>query len=303
MVSEMVRHVPIGVTLPQFTADPEVLISGARRAEALGLDSIWVFDHLWPLSGGRQRPVIEGWTALAWLAAATERIGIGTLVTRSSLRPAAVLAQMAGTVAAIAPGRLTVGLGSGDARSRAENEAFGIDYHPGERRATQLAATAEVLRAHWAPPAGSGETIAVIPAGPRPWPHPQLWIAGRSDAVMALAGRLADGWNGWASGPETFRADVARLERAACGRRVTPTWGGLVVLGDSDEHARYKLGSRDPSGYVVGGPDTVAAHLSALVRAGAHHLIVTFPDAARPGAFERLARAVRPRIEALVATT
>ncbi len=48
--------IKVGVTLPQFTAEPQRFVEGARVAEASGYDSMWVFDHLWPLSGGRDRP-------------------------------------------------------------------------------------------------------------------------------------------------------------------------------------------------------------------------------------------------------
>ena len=89
----------LGVTLPQFTAEPAQVVDAALRAESLGLDSSWVFDHLWPLSGGKERPALEAWTTLAYLAAATSRIDLGTLVTRSTLRQPAVLAKMAATVA------------------------------------------------------------------------------------------------------------------------------------------------------------------------------------------------------------
>ena len=59
--------VAIGVTLPQFTGDPERFLDGVRRAEELGFDSVWVFDHLWPLGGNRERPILECWTALSYL--------------------------------------------------------------------------------------------------------------------------------------------------------------------------------------------------------------------------------------------
>ena len=61
------KELLIGVSLPQFTEEPKRLLDGANRAEAAGLDSLWLFDHLWPL-GRKDRPILECWSTLAWLA-------------------------------------------------------------------------------------------------------------------------------------------------------------------------------------------------------------------------------------------
>jgi alkanesulfonate monooxygenase SsuD/methylene tetrahydromethanopterin reductase-like flavin-dependent oxidoreductase (luciferase family) len=291
--------VRLGVTLPQFSDDPGVVVAAARRAEAAGLDSVWVFDHLWPLGGSKSRPILECWTTLAWLGAATERVGIGTLVTRSTLRHPAVLAKMAATVAAIGPGRLTVGVGSGDARSRAENEAFGAPYHSGAERVAQLADTLEVLRRHRTSAtvmySGPHVRIAGLPAAPQPVPGPPLWAAGRSAAVIRLAGRLADGWNGWGIRPEAFAAAVGTLREAAAGRAVEASWGGHAILARTDAEARSRLVERRrPEHYVAGGPETLAGRLSELVATGARHLVLALADPAEPGTFELLAERVRP---------
>ena len=291
----------VGVTLPQFTSDVERFSSSAQRAEELGLDSVWVFDHLWPLSGGKDRPILEGWTSLAWLAQATSRIGIGTLVTRSSLRHPALLAKMAATVGSIAPGRLTVTIGSGDELSREENESFGIAYYEGGERVDQLASTVGVVQAFL-----SGDEIShrddfvdveALPVSPRPPERPKVWVAGRADDVLEIAGNFADGWNGWGGSPERFAQDALRVSEFAAKageRAVELTWGGLVVLGSDDDEARAKFGDRKPRDAVVGGPDTVARHLDALVAGGARHLILTFTDAGRVGSYELLAEKVRP---------
>jgi alkanesulfonate monooxygenase SsuD/methylene tetrahydromethanopterin reductase-like flavin-dependent oxidoreductase (luciferase family) len=298
-----VSRVPLGVTLPQFTGDGGTLVAAARRAEAVGLDSVWVFDHLWPLSGGKERPVLECWTALAWLAAVTERIHIGTLVTRSSLRHPAVVAKMAATVATMAPGRVTVAVGSGDDKSRAENEAFGLPYHDGVARVAQLRSFVEALARFWGEEevsfADDFTSLTSLPTSPRPEPRPSLWIGGRAAATIRLAAEMGDGWNGWGSTPEAFVGSVQRLERAAGDRCVEPTWGGVAILGGTEEEARSKLGLRDPSGYIVGAPGTVARRLDAMVEAGARHLIVTFPDAGDPQTFTRLATEVRPLLRGL----
>jgi alkanesulfonate monooxygenase SsuD/methylene tetrahydromethanopterin reductase-like flavin-dependent oxidoreductase (luciferase family) len=296
-----VTSIELGVTLPQFSDDPGVLVAAARRAEAAGLDSVWVFDHLWPLGAGKSRPILECWTTLAWLGAATEHVGIGTLVTRSTLRHPAVLAKMAATVAAIGPGRLTVGVGSGDERSRAENEAFGAPYHSGAERVAQLEDTLEVLRRHRTSASltysGPHARIAGLPTAAQPVPGPPLWAAGRSAAVIRLAGRLADGWNGWGVRPEGFAAAVETLREAAAGRTVEASWGGLAVLARTDAEARSRLaGRRHPEHYVAGGPETLAGRLSELVASGARHLVLALADPAEPGAFELLAERVRPRL-------
>jgi alkanesulfonate monooxygenase SsuD/methylene tetrahydromethanopterin reductase-like flavin-dependent oxidoreductase (luciferase family) len=239
----------LGVTLPQFTGDRDAFIGGALRAEAAGLDSIWLFDHLWPLSGGKERPILECWTALAYVAAATERIGVGTLVTRSTLRNPAVLAKMAETVADVAPDRLTVAIGSGDEVSKDENLAFGLPFLSGEARVEQLRDTVEVVRA-------------------RVGTKAPVWVAGRSEEVRRVAGESADGWNAWEASAAELGEEAATVRAAARGRTVETTWAGLGRSGDLD---------------------ALAARLEGVAAAGASHLICVFPDAATPGVYERFA--------------
>jgi alkanesulfonate monooxygenase SsuD/methylene tetrahydromethanopterin reductase-like flavin-dependent oxidoreductase (luciferase family) len=106
--------------------------------------------------------------------------------------------------------------------------------------------------------------------------------------VLEAAGRICDGWNGWGSTPEDFAADAAVVRAAAGSRHVEGSWAGLVVLADSKADAEARLGGRDPSEYLVGGPEEVGEHLRAMAAAGAEHLIVTFPDGDRSGNYERL---------------
>lgn len=289
-------EIKIGVTLPQFTDDAGVVVDGARRARDAGLDSVFVFDHLWPLSGGKERPILEAWTTLAHVAATTEEILVGSLVTRSSLRHPAVLAKMAATVGEIAPGRLIVGIGSGDEMSRPENEAFGLPYYSGDDRVQQMISTTDVVRRFLNDDAVSLKddyaALEDLPPSPTP-PPPTVWIGGRSERVLAAAGRVADGWNGWGGTPEEFAHDAATVRAAAPGRDIELSWGGLVVLAETDADAAAKLGSRNPKEYVVGGPDAVARHLGALIDGGAGHLVVTFPDAATPSNYERLGGRIR----------
>ncbi len=296
-------EVRLGVTLPQFTADADLFFDGARRAESLELDSTWVYDHLWPLSGGKERPIIEAWTALSSVAAATSTIGIGTLVTRSSLRHPAVLANMAATVGEIAPGRLTIAIGSGDQMSRDENLAFGIPYYAADRRVGQLASTVSVVARYL-----RGERISVeddyvsirdLPPSPEPVRRPLIWVGGRSDDALAVAAEWGDGWNGWAGTPDRFAQDSQRVLDLASGRgrQIELTWATTVFLERDDGAAIEKLGDRDPSRFVVGGPETVAKAFLAYVESGARHLVASFPNAQNPETYELFAGPVREAIE------
>jgi alkanesulfonate monooxygenase SsuD/methylene tetrahydromethanopterin reductase-like flavin-dependent oxidoreductase (luciferase family) len=295
-----VSQLLLGATLPQFTEDPDPFVEGAQRAEEAGLDSIWVFDHIWPLTGGRRRSILEAWTALAYVAAETKRIRIGTLVTRSSLRHPALLAKMIATVAEIAPGRLTVAIGSGDEANRAENESYGIPYFSGDASVLQLRSTVEVVTRYLTQ--GPVEVtdrfvqIDALPPSPRPPERPMVWIGGRGDDVLEVAAEHADGWNGWGGTPRRFRQDASNLVELAGGRAIEISWAGQVVLGRDRDDAAERLGDRDPRRFVVGGPGEVAAALSSFVEAGARHLICTFPRPSLPGTYESLASEVRPAL-------
>ncbi|MFN2587953.1 MAG: LLM class flavin-dependent oxidoreductase [Actinomycetota bacterium] len=285
----------LGVTLPQFTGDAGVFADGVRRAEDLGFDSLWVFDHLWPL-GARRRPLLEGWTAVAWAAATSSRATVGTLVTRSSLRHPALLAKMAATVSEVAPGRLCVAVGSGDHASSGENLSFGIRYWSGADRMDQLASVVEVLHRF-----RSDESLTVaddftqitdLPPAPGPRDY-SVWVAGRSVAALDLAARLGDGWNAWAASPEEFARAAAAVREAAGGRDVSLTWGAQVVVAETDEAARERLGARNPAHYVAGSTATVGAYLRAVVDAGADHLVLASPFASDPRDYELMAGPLR----------
>lgn len=293
------RPFKLGVTLPQFTDDPQRLLEGARRAEELGFDSLWLFDHLWPLSGGKERPIFECWTTLAFLAAETKSIGLGTLVTRSSLRHPALLVKMAATVASIAPGRLSVGIGSGDHLSRDENESFGIPYFAGDERVGQLDETVTVLKRSFEEGEitfdGDFVELKELPLSPVPPASPDVWVGGRSGDATGLAGRVADGWNGWGGDPRRFTQDAQEVLDAAAGRPVELTWGGLVRL---DPGSSAALGSASPGGdpVISGAPEEVAKLLAGFVEAGASHLVVTLAGGWKTEDLVRLAKEIRPQI-------
>lgn len=150
----------VGVTLPQFRADAEAALEAGRRAERLGLDGVFVFDHLWPM-GSPDRPIVAAMPLMGALAAETSSIAIGSLVLRIGLLPDDVLIEQVSDLGRLCEGRFIAGLGTGDRQSRQENLAFGLPYPPATRRRASLEACARALRAEGLPVwIGAGSTLA-----------------------------------------------------------------------------------------------------------------------------------------------
>lgn len=243
----------VGLVLPMATSRPTRVLEFARRAEELGYDGLFAFDHLFAPGAAPDRPSLEAFTTLAAVASVTSRAVIGTLVSRASLRSAGGLAKQAAALDDIGGGRFVLGLGAGDAGSRAEHEVFGLPYlGPGVRR-NHLEETILAVRALFRGEAWEGGDHVTALAGPLlPPPRspagPPVWIGGTSVGAVRAAARLADAWNGWAMGAREYERRVALLreESAASGRVVEPTWGGAVVVGeDATEAGRLLQGRAD----------------------------------------------------------
>jgi hypothetical protein len=195
--------VNIGLALPSFVEDAEIPITVARAAEAAGLDGVFVYDHLWRGDAPNRRPALECFTLLGAVAAETERVRVGTLVARSSLRPAATLANSFGTAQRVSGGRLIAGIGAGDSQSRPENEAFGLEFGTLVDRVTAL---------HNAVRAAAGNGYPV-------------WVGGRAVQVREIVA-VANGWNAWGIEPHTFVEQGAQIREIAPNAELT--WGGLA---------------------------------------------------------------------------
>lgn len=276
------RRVHVGLTLPSFQSEPDKVLAVARAAENAGLDGVFLFDHLFRRRGdatnAERRPALELLTMTAAVAAATERVTVGTLVARATLRPPAVLRAAFDSLARIAPGRVIAGVGGGDNESIAEDTAVGVlpgdpapagsgraGVDPGAYRLERLEATVESL-------AGRGYPV---------------WVAGVSPAAVRLAAARADGWNRWGGLPASFGAATARL-RAEVGNAnrdadgFAYTWGGLAVLGETPAEAeakRDRLGGDRPD-VAWGDPPRLAETIAAYGDAGADWVILGPIDSA-----------------------
>jgi alkanesulfonate monooxygenase SsuD/methylene tetrahydromethanopterin reductase-like flavin-dependent oxidoreductase (luciferase family) len=195
--------VRVGLTLPCFVNDPAIPIAVARAADDAEIDAVFVFDHLWRGRPPARRPALECLTLLGAIAGETSRVHVGTLVARATLRPPATLANALDTASRISNGRLIAGIGTGDSESRAENEAYGLDFGTIADRVDALHDAVRAAHGHGYP----------------------VWVGGRSRIVREVAA-VADGWNLWGGEPEWFAAEAALVHEVA--PKATLTWGGLA---------------------------------------------------------------------------
>ena len=186
-------------TLPQFRASAVDAVEAAVRAEEEGLDGVFVYDHVYPLGRPPGAPAAECLTLLATLAVATTRVRVGTLVLRAGLRPTSMALDALRTVVDIAPGRLVVGIGTGDKLNAEENLRLGIPYGTAAERLDEVRHLAEAL---------AGDGI-------------EVWIGGRGRRVRELCAELGLVWNCWGATAEELAAELADVPQG----RVT--WGGL----------------------------------------------------------------------------
>ena len=163
------------------------LTESARRAEAIGIDTLVIPDHLIP----QLAPV----PAMAAIAAVSDRLRIGAFVFNNDLRHPAVLAQELASLDVLSDGRLDVAIGAG--WNRAEYEAIGVGFDPTPVRQARLAEAVAVLKGCFADGpfsfAGEHYTITDYDAHPKPLqrPHPPFMIGGGGRRTLTLAAREA----------------------------------------------------------------------------------------------------------------
>ncbi|MEV6643634.1 LLM class flavin-dependent oxidoreductase [Amycolatopsis sp. NPDC051371] len=193
------------LTAPMNVGYDEILRVWREADTVPEIEHAWLFDHLMPIGGDPDGPIFEGWTLLSALAAQTERLRLGLLVTSNRFRPPAVLAKIATTVDIVSGGRLDFGIGAGSRPShplaRREYDGHGLPYHSQDDAVAALAEACTVIRRLWTdekPFDFDGEYVKLKGAygNPKPIQSPvPIMIGGRASATLRVVAEHADLWN------------------------------------------------------------------------------------------------------------
>ena len=250
----------------------------AQACEEHGIEALFRSDHyLSPTDPARA--ALDAWAVIPALAAKTERLELGTLVSPVTFRPAAVLANASITAQEISGGRVALGMGTG--WMEAEHEAFGFPFPPLQERLRLFREQLEAVRGFW---------------GDRPRPHLIVGGSGLSGTVDPAA-RFADEYNTVAATPEECAERREKLERACEREGREPITFSLMTgcaIGRDEDEVRQRIRRRldragqsaDPDDYkaqrggssILGTLEEAAERLRAYERAGVERVMLQHLD-------------------------
>jgi alkanesulfonate monooxygenase SsuD/methylene tetrahydromethanopterin reductase-like flavin-dependent oxidoreductase (luciferase family) len=197
----MARPLRVGVQLPEveYVASWKEVREMARTAEGIGLDSVWIGDHLlYQWEDRPSRGPWEVWTSLAAIAAITDRIQLGPLVAATSFHNPAMLAKKAVTLDEISGGRLILGLGAG--WNETEYRAYGFPFdHRVSRFEEAFTIIRTLLRDGRIDFGGTYYQLRdceLLPRGPRP-NGPPLMVGSEGERMLAITLPHVQAWNAW----------------------------------------------------------------------------------------------------------
>ncbi|HEX9373192.1 MAG TPA: LLM class F420-dependent oxidoreductase [Roseiflexaceae bacterium] len=234
-------RIRVGVQLhPQQTTYAD-FADAVRRAEDLGVDTIWNWDHFFPLYGEKDGPHFEGWTLLTAMATLSSRAEVGCLVTCNSYRNPNLLADMAHTVDHISGGRLIFGIGAG--WFERDYDEYGYEFGTGPSRLKDLGRALPLIKARW----------GKLNPAPIRSPIPVMIGGGGEKVTLKLTAQYADLWNTFGP-PENFRHK----------NEVLTGWCNELGRDPAAIERTVSVNARE------------LGNLDAYVAAGADHLILQF---------------------------
>ncbi|MEM2760135.1 MAG: TIGR03560 family F420-dependent LLM class oxidoreductase [Nitrososphaerales archaeon] len=289
-----------GIRIVLYQKSFEAIKEYALAAEKLGYDSLWVNDHLLPIVGSIEKPMMESWTVLSSLASITYDIRLGTLVLNNTFRYPQLVAKMVSTLDVISNGRLELGVGAGWFRE--EHEMFGLPYRKHSERIAMLSEAVELMRNLWTKRRttynGKYYDVSNAVCLPKPMqkPHPPLLIGGHSSAILNLVAKYADKSNFIMLSSKEFakRAELLRDRCESIGRdyyKIRKSFFGEAMVVRSEKQAyeeikdrlrERRLSVRQGMQYaqrcIIGTPEQCIERIRAYVDADAEEFMLVFPD-------------------------
>ena len=288
-----------GLQIPNFTTDetPGVLfdevLARATAAEETGFDSVWVMDHFYqlPPMGGPSQPMLDSYTLLGALAARTQKVRLGTMVTGVTYRNPAHLAKIVTTLDVISKGRAILGIGA--AWYDVEHEGLGFDFPPAGERLDRLEEALQICRAMFTEDAPSfdGTYYRIREARNLPRPvqqgGPTILVGGGGERrTLRLVAQYADMCKFFGDAATVaHKVDVLRGHCKDVGRdpsEVTVSrLGTLILTAGADETAAtndfLRQVGADPAGADVGTADELVARVEELAAAGVEYFVFNIP--------------------------
>jgi F420-dependent oxidoreductase-like protein len=246
----------------------------------------WLFDHFAPIQGDLDGPCVDGWTLLAALAAETERIRLGLMVTGNTYRHPAVLAKIATTVDVVSDGRLDFGVGAG--WNEYEHHSMGIPLYPPGQRLRRFEEACEIWKRlftqHLTDFDGRYYQLKEARNEPKPvqQPHPPFVIGGSGEQItLRVVAKYADVWNFNGRDVDTFnhKLNVLRQHCADVGRDIDEIQLSIQSAVDYDNL------------------DNTIHQVQSFVDAGVTHIILNLRPPYPDGIVTRLAEEVVPKIQ------
>jgi alkanesulfonate monooxygenase SsuD/methylene tetrahydromethanopterin reductase-like flavin-dependent oxidoreductase (luciferase family) len=294
-------------------------VGAAERADELGYDSIWTWDHLYAIFGDPDQPVVEGYTALAGLAGATSRSKLGLLVGANTFRNPGVIAKSMVTIDHMSAGRAILGLGG--AWFGLEHEAFGIDFGTGfgQRLDWMDEATAAIrglLDGETVTSDGNGRyRFRDLRLNPVPLQsHLPIMIGGSGEKkTLRTVAKYADQWNAFGSPEDLARKDeILRGHCEDVGRNheeIERTVGAKVVIRKTEDEAQTVLEGlmehnrtpmsdiTDDHTFWIGTAEEMTERVLAYREVGFNTVLVEMPSPYDRETMETLIEVVKPAVE------
>ncbi|MEO7069243.1 MAG: LLM class flavin-dependent oxidoreductase [Nostocoides sp.] len=258
----------------------------ARFADRAGWDTLYVEDHFigHPASSERD-PLLEATASLSAIAAATDRIRLGTLVLSVTYRHPAVIANWAATLDHVSGGRLTLGLGAGWRES--EHTAYGLPLgRPGarvDRFVEGLQVVRGLLESERTTVEGRYYQVRDAVSEPKPiQAKVPILVGAKQNRMLGVVARYADGWNMWST-PATLAERAAVLD-AHCGRigrdpaSIARSTQALLRITDDPAAAERFVASNAPRPCLAGSTDMVADAIGSYAAVGVDEFIVVDSD-------------------------